>query len=90
MNRQCLHGFVSGRVQGVSFRAFVRAQALAAGVTGWAKNRADGRVEVLLCGDCVAVQQVADALREGPPLARVDDVALTTADEPTPPGFRVL
>ena len=90
MSHDCLHGFVSGRVQGVSFRAFVREQALAAGVTGWAKNLADGRVEVLLCGDAGAVRRVAEALRGGPPLARVDEVALAPANEPAPAGFRIL
>lgn len=85
-----LRGFVSGRVQGVSYRAFVREQALSAGLTGWAKNLADGRVEVLLCGDDDAVERVAQALREGPPLARVAEVALAPAHDPAPTGFRIL
>ena len=85
-----LRGFVSGRVQGVSYRAFVREQALAAGLTGWAKNLADGRVEVLLCGDDDAVERVARTLREGPPLARVAAVALAPAHDPAPTGSRIL
>lgn len=90
MSRQCLRGLVSGRVQGVSFRAFVREQALAAGVDGWAKNLADGRVEVLLCGDAAAVRRVAQALHDGPPLARVDAVELAPADTAAASGFRIL
>lgn len=89
MSRTCLRGFVSGRVQGVSFRAFVREQALAAGVDGWARNLADGRVEVLLCGEEAAVQAVAEALQHGPRLARVDSVTLEPASGPVPPGFRI-
>ena len=50
MHEYCLRGHVSGRVQGVWFRAFVQRHARELGVEGWARNRADGRVEVLLCG----------------------------------------
>ncbi len=82
MMRIGLHGYVSGRVQGVSFRAFVVAQATRHGVTGWTRNLPDGRVEVLLCGSDSAVNAVVAALHGGPPLARVTDVALR-AVEPT-------
>lgn len=66
--------FVSGRVQGVAFRAHTRAQALALGLRGHARNLADGRVEVLAVGDADAIERLAEWLRHGPPLARVDDV----------------
>ncbi|MDD9869087.1 MAG: acylphosphatase, partial [Gammaproteobacteria bacterium] len=56
---------VSGRVQGVGFRAFVRAQAQRRGVTGYARNLPDGRVEVALYGDADAVAQVRQAVAEG-------------------------
>ncbi len=46
----CVHAFVSGRVQGVWFRAFTKKQSMKVHVTGWAKNLADGRVEVMLAG----------------------------------------
>ena len=63
--RRCL---VSGRVQGVWYRAATRERAVALGVTGHALNLADGRVEVLACGDPAAVEAAArrgmeDALR---------------------------
>jgi acylphosphatase len=89
MNDRCLHGYVSGRVQGVSFRAFVRSEALAAGVSGWAKNLPDGRVEVLLCGGDAAVQRVVAALHRGPPLAEVAAVVLAAVDDPAPQGFAI-
>lgn len=71
---------VSGRVQGVSFRAYTRAQAVALGLRGFARNLADGRVEVLVVGDAVAVDQLDDGLWSGSPLARVDDVVRSEAD----------
>jgi acylphosphatase len=89
MNRTCLQGYVSGHVQGVAFRAFTRNAALQAGVCGWAKNRADGRVEVLLCGDDEAVQQVVQALHRGPPHAQVTAVTLTPATWVDLTGFDI-
>lgn len=80
MSRIALHGHISGRVQGVSYRAFVVDQALQYSVTGWTRNVADGRVEVLLCGDKAAVDAVVAALHRGPPHAHVTEVALSTLD----------
>ena len=80
MTTICRHIYVSGRVQGVWFRAFVRDQAKKAGVQGWAKNLPDGRVEALLCGNQDSVLKVEAALHQGPRLARVDK--LTSEDQP--------
>jgi len=66
--RRC---FVAGRVQGVFYRASTRARAQSLGVTGYARNLTDGRVEVLACGTPEAVQALCDWLWEGPPAARV-------------------
>ena len=76
MERICLHGHVTGRVQGVCFRAFAQGQAEQLKVTGWARNLADGRVEVLLCGERAAVTAVAERLACGPERARVEQVDL--------------
>jgi len=70
--------FVSGRVQGVYFRASTRDRARELGVTGYARNLADGRVEVLACGPIAAVEQLCAWLRQGPPAARVDVVVVDT------------
>lgn len=86
----CLRGHVSGRVQGVSFRAFVRTEAQRAGVSGWAKNLVDGRVEVLLCGEAAAVRIVAEALHRGPPHARVSGVVLHDEACPDVTGFTIM
>jgi acylphosphatase len=89
MSRRCLRGHVSGRVQGVRFRAFAREQALAAGVTGYARNLADGRVEVLLCGEEEAAQRVVAALHRGPPAAQVSAVELQPVERAEPGEFSI-
>ncbi len=63
---------VSGKVQGVFFRACVREQAQRLGLSGCARNLADGRVEVVAAGDVVAIETLATWLCSGPPQARVD------------------
>ncbi len=66
---------VTGRVQGVWFRAATQRQALDLGLTGYAVNRSDGAVEVLACGEREAVDQLHGWLWQGPPAARVGDVS---------------
>ena len=81
---------VEGKVQGVWFRASTREQALALGLRGFAKNLDDGRVEVLAVGDAGAIDALAEWLRQGPPLARVDRVERAdVADAGDPGGFDV-
>jgi acylphosphatase len=65
---------IHGRVQGVWFRDSVRRIATERGVSGWAENRADGSVEVVLEGEATAVRAVAAFCRQGPEHARVDRV----------------
>lgn len=63
---------ISGRVQGVNFRASARQQAQAAGVAGWVRNLADGRVEALFEGSRAAVQHMVTWCQHGPPYAHVE------------------
>ncbi|MBX9401996.1 acylphosphatase [Lysobacter sp. BMK333-48F3] len=80
--------FVSGKVQGVWFRASTREQAQALGLRGYANNLADGRVEVLAAGDAAAIERLAQWLTHGPPNARVDRLQRDPADEADAgPGF---
>jgi acylphosphatase len=72
---------VSGRVQGVAFRAYTRAQANALGLRGYARNLADGRVEVLAVGEADAIEHLAEWLQHGPPLAQVDAVVREAVEE---------
>jgi acylphosphatase len=71
---------VHGRVQGVFFRAFVRAEAERRGVRGWAVNESDGTVRIHLEGDPDAVAAVAAACAVGPERARVDRVIERAAE----------
>lgn len=72
--------YVSGKVQGVWFRASARGQALALDLRGYARNLADGRVEVLAVGDAAALARFEIWLRRGPVNARVDALAREDAD----------
>ncbi|RMG55377.1 MAG: acylphosphatase [Gammaproteobacteria bacterium] len=72
MDKVSLHCHVSGRVQGVFFRASTREQARELGLDGWVRNLPDGRVEVLACGPADAIDRLHAWLAEGPPLARVE------------------
>lgn len=74
----CMRCYVSGRVQGVWYRGTTRDKALALGITGYARNLDDGRVEVLACGDEGAVTALRDWLWEGPRHAKVTDVRCET------------
>ena len=65
---------VSGRVQGVAFRAATRAKARAGAVAGWARNLADGRVEAVFEGDPAAVAALIAWCHAGPSGARVKRV----------------
>ena len=66
--------WVSGRVQGVWYRASTRRRALALGISGYAHNLPDGRVEVLACGDEPQLQQLRQWLWQGPVGAAVREV----------------
>lgn len=79
---------ISGRVQGVGYRAFVARVAGALRIQGGARNLDDGRVEVVVWGAVHALDRLESALREGPHLARVArvDVEILTF----PPSPEVL
>ncbi|GLS28246.1 acylphosphatase [Marinibactrum halimedae] len=83
----CVNVVVSGRVQGVWFRAFTQECAHHAGLTGYAHNLPDGRVDIVLCGELIAIEQVVEKLRVGPPLASVDSLAQTLLPFKSYDGF---
>jgi acylphosphatase len=66
-----VHVFISGRVQGVSFRYFAQEQAIALNLIGWVRNRPDGRVEAAAEGPRPDVEKWLELIREGPSLSRV-------------------
>ncbi len=63
---------VSGRVQGVGFRDFVRGEARRMNLRGWVRNREDGRVETVVTAEKDVLDLFEKSLRSGPLLARVD------------------
>ncbi|HEV2981218.1 MAG TPA: acylphosphatase [Solirubrobacteraceae bacterium] len=79
----CLH--VRGRVQGVFFRDSARREAQRRGVAGWAANRLDGSVEIVLEGPHAAVQEVVEWCRHGPRSAHVTGLEV---DRRSPAGLR--
>lgn len=65
------HLYISGRVQGVNFRAYTKREALRLGLTGWVRNLPDRRVEVVVEGEEVLVERLISWCGEGPSLAVV-------------------
>lgn len=81
---------VSGRVQGVAFRAHAREEAVRLGLAGQARNLSDGRVEVLAFGEAAALDTFARWVAHGPALARVESVDRVALDDAcAPQGFTV-
>ena len=81
---------ISGRVQGVGYRDWLRSKARARGVSGWVRNRLDGSVEALLAGEADDIRTIIAACHRGPPHARVDTIAEAEASPPAEPGFHRL
>ncbi len=84
---RCRRFAVTGRVQGVFFRASTRDVAVDLSLTGFARNMADGSVEVLACGSQDAIEKLAAWLREGPRMASVSSVHEEVADFQELDGF---
>jgi acylphosphatase len=78
---------VTGRVQGVFFRASTQREARRLGVTGHAVNLPDGAVEVLACGSGHAVEALTAWLWSGPPHAAVRDVECVAVEAQPPADF---
>ena len=80
MTRLARHVSVTGRVQGVFFRAWMRDEAVRLGVTGWVRNCPDGRVDSHIEGEETAVEQLTELMHRGPRSARVEDVHVWDVD----------
>jgi acylphosphatase len=81
---------IAGRVIGVGYRAWMTKTAQSLGVSGWVRNRHDGKVEALVAGDVAAVEELLRACRRGPRMAEVTSIEESFADPPEEPGFRSL
>ena len=87
--KTCRRFRISGKVQGVFYRASARECARQLDVTGWAANLPDGAVEVVARGTAPALAAFAEWLVIGPPLSMVANVASEIAEIPTPVIFEV-
>jgi len=86
--RRCV---VVGRVQGVGFRWWAKQAADELGVAGWVRNGAGGEVELMVQGRDDVVESYLERLADGPPMAAVDDVAVSDAEvEGELGGFQIL
>ena len=85
-----VHVVVTGRVQGVGYRAWTADEAERRGLAGWVRNRRDGSVEAVFAGDAAAVEAMLMACSEGPPAALVSNVEVSEAREPVVADVQVL
>jgi len=95
MSDRIVRATITGRVQGVGFRAFVEREARARNLKGWVRNRRDGSVEAAFSGAPDVVDDMLSACRRGPGYSRVDHVNVEEATEATlltnaADGFGVL
>lgn len=81
---------VTGKVQGVSFRAWTQEEARARGLRGWVRNEDDGSVRAVLCGPEEAVADMLRAMEQGPAAADVERIAPEPAEAPEQEGFEIL
>jgi len=84
-----VHVLVTGRVQGVFFRASCAREARAHGVAGWVRNASDGRVEAVFEGSDAAVEAMVEWCRTGPAHARVDAIEVEREAPAGDEGFHV-
>ena len=78
---------ITGRVQGVGFRAWTRREARRRALRGWVRNRVDGSVEALLIGEPADIDAMVEACRRGPAMAQVDAVRRDPATDDGSPDF---
>jgi len=76
----CIHCLIEGKVQGVFFRASTQQQASLLRLSGWVKNRHDGRVELIACGEQETIQKLEAWLWQGPQYAQVTNVICETIE----------
>lgn len=90
MRQIARHVRVTGKVQGVAFRAWTKSFADSEGISGWVRNDPEGSVSALVCGPEDAVERLLTAMWEGPGSAAVQDVQVSDATEATQTGFDIL
>ncbi len=90
MTEVAIRCIITGRVQGVWFRAWTEKEATARGLNGWVRNLPDGSVEALFSGPEQTVRDMIGLCRSGPPLAHVDAITEAPAGPPQNGVFTIL
>jgi acylphosphatase len=86
-----VHVLISGRVQGVWYRASTKQKADALGIIGWVRNTAEGNVEAVFEGEQAVIDEMITWCWQGPPQARVSDIKiLRSRSDERFTGFVVL
>ena len=80
MSKVRVHIYVSGRVQNVFYRDFIKRKTIVLNVTGWVKNLRDGRVEAVFEGDKDNIEKMVNWARQGPIWAKIDDFSVVWED----------
>ncbi len=88
--QRCVRVLITGGVQGVGFRAWMRGQANARNLSGWVRNLPDGAVEALFCGAPDVVGDMIEACKEGPNWANVATVEVSDETQGTNGAFTIL
>lgn len=85
-----IHIIISGDVQMVGFRQFLRSRAHKLGIKGWVKNLPDGRVEAMFVGTDENVKKMVELAKNGPFLAKVRDVKIENLEDLTFKDFNII
>lgn len=86
----CKKYVISGRVQGVGYRAYTSAQAQKLGINGWVCNRPNGDVECTAVSTPEELAHFEKALYQGPPLSRVDSIQISSLPNVQYQGFKIV
>lgn len=81
---------ISGKVQGVFYRATAKDMAVSLGITGWVKNMSDGNVEIKASGSKENLEKFIAWCRRGPKNAAVENVVVTKADDEPAKDFQII
>ncbi len=84
------HYIISGRVQGVFFRAYTAKKATELNITGWVKNTNNNKVEVLAIGTEEQLKQLEKHLWQGPPTAEVTDIQISIIEHNPHTTFEII
>ena len=84
------HITITGKVQGVFFRATAKKVALAMGLSGWVKNTDKGEVEIMASGDAEKLASFENWCQSGPPEAEVQHVVVTSGEETLFQDFKII